>query len=30
MPMAEATHTRTVPERVEEVRDGLKLLADYL
>jgi len=28
--MAEARVERTPQERVEEVRDGLKLLADYL
>jgi hypothetical protein len=30
MAMAEARPDRTPQERVEEVRDGLKLLADYL
>jgi hypothetical protein len=29
-PMAEATSERSVSERVEEVREGLRLLADYL
>jgi len=28
--MADAGTDRTTEERVEEVRDGLKLLADYL
>jgi hypothetical protein len=28
--MAEAATERTLAERVEEVREGLKLLADYL
>jgi hypothetical protein len=28
--VAEATSDRSVSERVEEVREGLKLLADYL
>jgi hypothetical protein len=28
--MAEASTERTAAERVEEVREGLKLLADYL
>jgi len=28
--MAEAAHTDNVPARLAQVRDGLKLLADYL
>jgi hypothetical protein len=29
-PVPEATSDRSVSERVEEVREGLRLLADYL